>query len=131
MSDKNCQQFQNTVSECLVRHRSILDVMSKLQESSAHVNRAIVKSITTCGCLRVDATKQPIPAYATLPEMIDYVQTHLEGSLCPNCLEDLENELGNTLFYLAGLCNILGLRMDRIICRENDRLETLGVFNLT
>lgn len=131
MDDKNYRQFQNTVSEYLVHHRSILDVMAKLQESSAHVNRTIAKSVTNCGCLKIDAAKQSIPAYATLPEMIDYVQTHLEGSLCPNCRENLENELGNTLFYLAGLCTLLGLKMDKIICKENDRLETLGVYNLT
>lgn len=131
MSDKGCQQFQSAVSECLVHHRSILDVMSKLQDSSAHINRAIVKSVTCCGCLEIDASKQPIPPDATLPQVVDYVKTHINGSLCPDCLESLESELGNTLFYLAGLCTLLGLEMEKIIYKENDRIETLGLYNLT
>jgi len=131
MSDKNCEQFQNAVSEYLIRHRSILDVMSKLQESSADINRAIVKSVTTCGCLKIDATRQSIPDNATLPEMSNYMQTHLGGSLCPGCLESIENELGDTLFYLAGLCTLLNLSLDKIVCKENNRLETLGLYNLT
>lgn len=131
MSDRNCQQFQNAVSEHLVRHRSILDVMSKLQDSSAHISRAIVKSVTICGCLKIDASKQFIPGHITLPEMANYMKTHLAGSLCPNCEEVLENELGNTLFYLAGLCALLGMDLDKIICKENDRINMLGLYNLT
>jgi hypothetical protein len=131
MGDKNCRQFQNSVSEYLVRHRSVLDVMSKLQDASAHVNRAIVKSVTTCGCLKIDASKQSIPHHATLPELGNFMQTHIEGSLCPNCSEVIENELGDTLFYLAGICALLGLDMDKIICKESNRLEMLGMYNLT
>ncbi|MDI6815690.1 MAG: DUF1573 domain-containing protein [Actinomycetota bacterium] len=131
MGDRGCQQFQNAVSEYLVRHKSILDVMSRLQDSTAHVNRAIVKSVTACGCLKIDAGKQTIPDDASLVDIIDYIQTHVSGALCSNCLENVENELGNTLFYLAGICNLLGLQMDNIICKENNRLETLGFYNLT
>ncbi|MDI6717217.1 MAG: DUF1573 domain-containing protein [Actinomycetota bacterium] len=130
MSNKGCQQLQSTASEYLVRHRSILDVMSKFQDSSAHINRSIVKAVTTCGCLEIDASKQSIPDNITLSEISNYVQTHLKGTLCPNCVEVLENELGAALFYLAGICNLLGLNMDSIISKENERLETLGVYSL-
>ena len=44
-----CTEFQEAVSYCLIRHRSIIDVITKLQESNARVSRAIAKSITVCG----------------------------------------------------------------------------------
>ncbi len=131
MSDKNCQQFQNTVAEYLVRHRSVLDVISKLQESAAHVNRAIVNSVITCGCLKIDASRQQVPTNASLSDMANYMQTHLKGSLCPICAENLQEEIGDTLFYLTGICALLGLDLDDIIYKENKRLETLGIYNLT
>jgi len=81
-----CRDFQQTVSDYLVRHRSILDVMSKFQEACAHVNRAIVKTVTNCGCLQIEAAKQPIPPNASLSEITEYVQSHIKGKLCPNCL---------------------------------------------
>ncbi len=129
--DNTCARFQSTVDEYLVRHRSILDVMSKLQESSARVSRAIVKSVTTCGCIEIDATKQPLPEDASLAEISEYVQTHLEGKICPNCLDVVEEELGKTLFYVAGICALLDLDFQEVLSRENDRIATLGVYSLT
>ncbi|HAG45078.1 MAG TPA: DUF1573 domain-containing protein, partial [Clostridium sp.] len=58
MKDLIFDEFQNSVDECLLRHKSILDIMSKLQESEARVNRALIKSVTSCGCLKVEAEKQ-------------------------------------------------------------------------
>ena len=131
MSDKTCKEFQNTVSEYLIRHKSILDVMSKLQEATAHLNRAITKAVTSCGCLKIEASKQPIPKDASLSEMAEYVRTHLEGNLCPNCLETVEAELGNTMFYIAAICTLLGLDLEKIITQEDGRISTLGVYSLT
>ncbi|MDO8885981.1 hypothetical protein [Candidatus Oleimmundimicrobium sp.] len=131
MSDKICKEFQDTVSEYLIRHKSIIDVMSKLQEATAHVNRAISKAVTSCGCLKIKASKQPIPKDATLSEISEYVRTHLEGKLCPNCLEAIEAELGNTMFYLAATCTLLDLDLEKIITHENNRISTLGVYSLT
>lgn len=129
--DRACKEFQNTVSDYLIRHRSILDVMSKLQEATAHVNRAITKSVTSCGCLKIEASKQPIPKDAHLSEMSEYVRTHLEGKLCPNCLETVEAELGNAMFYLAATCSLMDLDLEKIITHENSRIATLGVYSLT
>lgn len=131
MSDRACKEFQNTVSDYLIRHRSILDVMSKLQEATAHVNRAVSKSVTSCGCLNIEASKQPIPKDANLSEMAEYVRTHLEGSLCPTCLDTIEAELGNTMFYIAAICTLLDLDLEKIITHENNRISTLGVYSLT
>lgn len=131
MASNTCNKFQSTVDEYLVRHRSILDVMSKLQESTARVSRAIVKSVTTCGCVEIDATKQPLPEDASLSEISEYVQTHLEGNICPSCQDVVEEELGKTLFYLAAVCALLNLNFEQVLAKENDRIATLGVYSLT
>lgn len=125
------RNFQKTVSGSLVRHRSILDAMSKFQEASAHVNRAIAKTVTDCGCLKIQAGRQPIPPEASLSEIAKYMQTHIEGLLCPNCKEIMEAELGNLLFYLTAICTLLNLDLDKIIAKEDERISMLGVYSLT
>ena len=130
MHDLNCDSFQEAVGEFLVRHRSILDVLSKLQESSARVNRAIAKAVTNCGCLEIDAHRQEIPDDASFLRLKDFMDTHLVGSLCEGCREIVETELGQNLFYLAALCSVLGLEMDEILGKERERINTLGPFSL-
>ncbi|MCR4432313.1 MAG: DUF1573 domain-containing protein [Tepidanaerobacteraceae bacterium] len=131
MKDLICDEFQDTVSNCLVRHRSILDVLTKIQETSARVNRAVAKSVTGCGCLQINAKKQQIPANIKLQELGSYMDTHLKGELCPSCREVLEQELGNHLFYLAALCNLLDLNIYDILLTENEKLSTLGIYNMS
>ena len=61
---KNSQvvgEFQHMVSELLIRHRSILDCLSKYQESTSRVNRSIIKTVTDCGCISIIANKQQFP----------------------------------------------------------------------
>ena len=129
MKDLLCDQFQETVSEYLVRHRSVLDIMAKLQESQARVNRAITKAVTSCGCVQVHATRQQYPADATLEQLRDHVQSHVSGKLCDHCREVVEAELGNSLFYLAALCNTFDLNLYDIILQEQKKLSALGVYN--
>jgi hypothetical protein len=129
--EQTCNDFQKTVSLHLIRHRSILDVMTKYQDSCARVNRALAKSVTSCGCLKIKAGRQALPANANLSEMSEYVKTHLEGHLCPNCSEVIEDELGASLFFLAAICTLTGIDLHEIIKKENDRLATLGVYSLT
>lgn len=43
MHESDSQRFQNNVSKYLIRHRSILDITSKFQETSAKVNRLLPK----------------------------------------------------------------------------------------
>ncbi len=131
MADLSCGEFQETVSEYLVRHRSVLDVMSKLQEAGARVYRAVAKSVTSCGCLEVSAQKQKFPENATLADLKRMINSHISGELCPECREALETELGQMLFYIAALCAITGLDLDEIMMKEHDRLRMLGLFNLT
>ncbi|MGE5653879.1 MAG: DUF1573 domain-containing protein [Bacillota bacterium] len=130
MKDLLCDEFQEAVAQYLVRHRSILDVISKFQESNARVNRAVVKAVTNCGCLEIDAQKQQFTS-KDLTELLATVDTHLGGKLCDECRETIEAELGNNLFYLVSLCNLLDLSLFDVLLKEHKRLETLGVFKLS
>lgn len=103
MEHLECDSFQEAVSRCLVRHRSILDCTSKLDEATARVNRAIAKAVTTCGCLKVSASRQRFPQDASFSELRNFTESHLEGSLCPECRDILESEIGRTLFYLTAV----------------------------
>jgi hypothetical protein len=129
--ENTCNGFQQTVSLHLIRHRSILDVMTKYQDACSRVNRALAKAVTTCGCLKVTAGKQELPADASLSEMSEYVKTHLEGHLCPNCAEVIEEEMGNSIFFMAAICTLTGLDLAEVIKAENDRISTLGFYSLT
>lgn len=124
-----CKDFQDQVSQVLIRHRSILDVTTKLDEYNARINRAVAKSITSCGCISVHATKQDY-SKDTFEEMLHTVKTHVEGEICIGCKEVLEEEIGSHIFYLAALCNTLDLSLDDILKKEYNRIKTLGVFSL-
>lgn len=129
--DSRYNSFQESVSEYLIRHKSMLDVLSKLHESGARVNRAVVKAITSCGCVRVNAGKQELPSdISSYWEMKEYMATHLDGSLCEQCREVLEAELGRNLFYIAALCDLFSLSFAEVIEEERKRVAALGVFNL-
>lgn len=129
MKDLLCDQFQETVGEYLIRHRSILDVMAKLQEANARTNRAVTKAVTHCGCVKITAEKQQIPPDISLDQLKEHMQNHLGGQLCEHCREVVETEIGNTLFYLAGMANLLDLNLYDIILKEHKKLAALGVFN--
>ncbi|MGI6684298.1 MAG: DUF1573 domain-containing protein [Bacillota bacterium] len=133
MKDLICDEFQNTVSKYLVRHQSILDILSKIQESSARVNRATVKTVTNCGCLQIHASKKEIPPDATFDDyaIMKILDNNLEGKICSECQETIENELGKTLFYIAALCNALDLNLYDVLLKEHKKLSTLRIFNLT
>lgn len=129
MKDLLCDQFQDTVGEYLIRHRSVLDIMAKLQEANARVNRALTKSVTSCGCVKIQAEKQHYPADVSLEELKAHSQDHVSGKLCDHCREVVEAELGNNLFYLAALCNVFDLNLYDIILKEHKKLAALGVYN--
>lgn len=131
MKDLLCDEFQNTVSELLIRHQSILDVLTKSQEANARTNRAIVKAVTNCGCIKVNACKRDIPEEASLDDLRSLMENHLNGHLCESCKEIIEGELGRSLFYLAALCNTLDLNMYDIFIKEHKKLSTLRIFNFT
>jgi activator of 2-hydroxyglutaryl-CoA dehydratase len=123
--------FQETVSQFLIRHRSILDVQTKLVEAAARVNRAVAKSVTTCGCISISADRQRFPADVSLREVRELLATHLRGDMCEKCREVVESEIGATLFYLAAMCSLLNLNLRDVLEKEYNRVNALGVFNLT
>lgn len=129
-NEKSCSRFQASVDESLVRHRSILDVLSKLQETSARVHRAVIKAVTECGCVSVEAVKQDLPDDCSYGDLRQHFSSHLEGRLCENCRDIIEQEVGNNLFYIAGLCSTLDLDLNEVLEKEQKRLGTLGMYHL-
>lgn len=131
MKDLIFDNFQNAIDESLLRHKSILDILTKLQESEGRINRAVVKSVTNCGCINVEAKKQELPQEDdAIEELSKALKSHVKGDLCDNCREVIEREIGNNLFYLASLCNTLDLNLYDIFIKEYDRMNTLGKFTL-
>lgn len=131
MPDELCQHFQETVASFLLRHQSILDLLSKSYEASARINRAVTKTVTSCGCLKIIAEKKPLPAEAELNDFKELFPSHVQGRLCDSCREVIINEMGKSLFYLTALCNTLGISLQDVIEQEKDKVSTLGRFNMT
>ncbi len=132
MKDLICDEFQNVVADLLIRHRSILDILSKLSESTCRVNRAVTKSVTDCGCLSIQAEKLQTPDHInTFDELRNYLDNHLQGQLCSNCEEIVLNEMGKLLFYTAALCNTLDISLYDVFIKEYKKASTLGIFNMT
>ena len=125
----SCDDFQNQVDDVLIRHKSILDIITKLDEYTSRINRATVKSVTSCGCIKINATKQDYNR-DSLEEIKDNMENHVEGALCPGCKEILEEEIGAYLFYLAALCNALDINMSDALLEEYGNMKALGIFSL-
>lgn len=132
MKDIIFDNFQDVVNESLLRHKSILDIITKLQESNARINRSIAKSVTNCGCIKISAEKQQLPyekENIDINSLENCLKTHLKGKLCNNCREIIASEIGNNLFYLASLCNSLDLNLYDILLKEYDKITTLGKYS--
>ncbi len=127
-----CSDLQDKISDILVRHRSILDVMTKLEESNSRINRAIAKSVTHCGCISINASKQKLPTSdtSTFSESRDCFKEHVEGELCETCKEIVENEIGNHMFYIGAVCNTLGISLNDAVSKELNKINTLGIYSL-
>ncbi|WP_438449174.1 DUF1573 domain-containing protein [Gorillibacterium sp. sgz5001074] len=130
MSTLSLKEFQDQVSALLLRHRSMLDVLSKFQQSNAAANRAVVKSITECGCIEVHASKQHYTSEMTLEQAKNQLDTHMDGQVCEHCKEIIASELGKNLFYMASLCNLLDMDMEKVVAQESAKCSTLGLFNI-
>ena len=128
MKDMIFDSFQNDVNESLLRHKSILDIMTKLNESTSRVNRALAKSVTNCGCIQINANKQNI--FNENDELNSSLSTHIDGKLCDNCREVIENELGTNIFYITSLCNCLDLNLYDILLKEENKINILGKYTL-
>lgn len=130
MNDLIFDDLQNCIDSSLIRHKSIIDIITKYSESTSKVNRAIAKAVTNCGCINIDAHKQEIYNKNQLNSSAG-ADNHINGSLCKNCREVIEKELGNNIFYLMALCNTLDINLYDVIIKEYNKVNTLGKFNLT
>lgn len=130
MSNSVLKDFQNNISNVLVRHKSILDIISKYQESCAQVNRSIIKAATDCGCIHIDAKKQDLPDDISYEDLITFMSTHVTGDLCDICKDKVEEKLGKNLFYLISICNTLNLDLHDVLEKESKNISTLGKYTL-
>jgi hypothetical protein len=130
INDIHMEDFQNVVNDSLMRNRSILDIVSKIQTSGGRVNRSVIKSVTHCGCLQIDGKKQAFPEDASIEEISELLASQTSGKLCANCRATIEKEIGGSLFYLAALCNTLGISLYDVILKEKEALNTLGSYSL-
>jgi len=115
------EDFQMVVDNFLKRNRNVLDTLSKYQTSSSRLIRAVTKAATQCGCIKIEACH-------TSGE--EGPSVGISGELCKNCLETIENEMGDTLFYLAAICNAMNISMFDTILKEKNQLNMLGNFGL-
>ena len=128
MKDILLSDYQDCVNKMLVRNKSILDILSKMDITQGKIQRSIAKSVTHCGCIEIDAKKRE--KAETLEDYKKYGDFHVNKHLCDECKNNLEKEMGNHLFYFAALCNALDVDMYDIILKEKQNLETLGKFSL-
>ena len=121
--------LQDEVKHSLVRHKSILDIMTKLQEYNSRIDRAIAKSVTSCGCIEIHAKKQEFES-KSLEDMVEKVDSHITGVICPNCKEVLEQEIGAYIYFLTALANTLDFKLSDTIQKELERTKALGVYGM-
>jgi predicted house-cleaning noncanonical NTP pyrophosphatase (MazG superfamily) len=132
MSEKRNSTFQQSVDDNLIRHRSVLDIMTKLQESNARLNRAIVKAATSCGCISIKSTSMFVPeGITTYREMKNHMDDHIDGELCEICGEAIETELGRCMFYFSALLNTFNFDLEKIMDKEQSRIEAMGTLHLS
>ena len=122
--------FQDCVSNAQFRNKSILDIVTKLDEKTAVLDRAVFKSVTHCGCIKINAEKQIMCNDKSIEENKCILKSHVEGNLCPKCKEKIEEEMGDLMFYLASLCNTLDIQLSDVISQKIDYLKTLGKYSL-
>ncbi|MGI5848637.1 MAG: DUF1573 domain-containing protein [Christensenellales bacterium] len=130
INDIHMEDFQNIVNDLLMRNRSILDIISKIQTSVGRVNRSVIKAVTHCGCVEIDGKKQKFSEEASIENLQELLSTQLNGKLCSECRVMIEEEIGGALFYLAALCNALGISLYDVILKEKETLSTLGSYSL-
>jgi hypothetical protein len=130
INDILMEDFQNVVSELLMRNRSILDILTKIQTSSGRVDRSVVKAVTHCGCIEIEGKKQVFPGEVSMKNFSGLMSTQIKGELCTECRQTIEKEIGGVLFYLAALSNTLGISLYDVVLSEKETLGTLGSYSL-
>lgn len=129
MAHSFSEDFQNKVALLIARNNNLLDILTKYQDSCAKSCRTAIKSATGCGCIKICAEKTPFDINA-IKNLSPKELSGTEGTLCPDCKDRLESEIGESLFYLAAICNALEMSMKNIMKREINNVEILGKYSL-
>lgn len=131
-NNSELQDFQNFINTVLIRNKSILDQATKLQDACTHLCRNISKASTTCGCITINASKQPylINDEVSLEELRTLLSSHVNGTLCPACEELISKEMGRILFYLGAIANTFNISLDKVLEDEKYRTSLLGKYSL-
>lgn len=129
MAHSLSEDFQDKVALLIARNNNLLDILTKYQDCCSKTCRTVVKSATGCGCIKISAEKTAINLN-TVKEMSPKDLSGTSGTICHYCKERIENEIGESLFYIAGLCNALGLSMNEIAKKEIKNVEMLGKYSL-
>ena len=129
MSASPTDEFQKKVSLLIVRNSNILDILTKCQISCGKLCRSVVKSATGCGCCSISVEKT-LSAFSFSGKQNSKESSGIEGALCDVCRDRVECEIGELLFYIAGVCNALDLDMNEIIKKEIKNVEVLGKYSL-
>ncbi len=128
MSEAKSDDFQEKISTLIIRNQNVLDILTKCQNSCGKICRSTVKTATGCGCLKITGIKT-VDIFSDKSDTSDK-RTGIEGHMCVDCKSIIENEIGEMLFYIAGLCNALGLSMKDIMKKEIKNVEVLGKYSL-
>ena len=123
------EDFQSKVSLLIARNNNILDILTKFQDSTGKTSRSVIKSATGCGCVKIIGEKALLDI-DTMKSLSPKELSGIEGEICPSCRERIEDEIGETLFYIAGLCNAMGFSMKDIMKKEISNVEMLGKYSL-
>ncbi len=123
-------RFQSLVDDVLIRHHSVLDVLSKLSESESRVHRAVAKSVTSCGCIKIEASRQTFPENTSWEDIHQQALSHVFGDLCHRDRQTIEHEIGQLLFYLTALANVLDISLYDVLVKKYNEASTLGRFYL-
>lgn len=129
MSDSKSDDFQQRVSALIIRNQNVLDILTKCQGACGKICRSTVKTATGCGCLKISADRK-LPVFSEGETLSAQEKSGVAGVLCSECKSTVENEIGEMLFYIAGLCNALGLSMKDIMKKEIKNIEVLGKYSL-
>lgn len=128
MKVSQTDEFQEKVSLLLVRNSNVLDILTKCQALCGKICRSSIKSATGCGCVKISAEKSL--SVNMDEEFSSKENTGVEGTLCADCKGIIEDDIGEMVFYIASLCNALGLKLSEIMAKEIKNVEVLGKYSL-
>lgn len=121
--DNSIEKLTTAIKRYYRRNKSLPDTLSKLSVSTDKTVRSAVKAATHCGCIEFFAKKQT-------PLLNRETSSHIKGKLCNVCRDEIEQDIGQTFFYLFSLCDAFGFDPEKIIENQAEQVEILGKFNL-